>query len=380
MYREWVEKFDTLTDRDRGDIEAHIRQLDQKPRFSILLSAHAATRARLRMAIQTIRRQIYSEWELLIVADPSTPRLILRWLEGYKRVDRRIIAVQCAPNIAAAATLALQQATGPFVALLGSDILLAEQALYEVAVEVNQHPDAHLIYSDQDSVDRKGRRSNPFLKTDWNPELFLAFDMINPLGVFRRSLMDEVGGFREEYAELHAYDLALRASGAAPQGTIRHIPAILCHRLLPNGDSVPERAARIRDVRLRAKNDILNRSGDPGKAVVHPLFPQWDVIERSPPDPPPLVSVIVPTRNRADLLGACVAGVLERTLYPSIELIVVDHESRETATIGLLERLREHPNVRILEYSGPFNYSDMNNKAVAAAKEICSVSSTTTSR
>lgn len=376
-YGEWVAKFDTLTEEDRVAIASHIRRLAFMPRFSILLDARDADRQSLHKAIDSIRRQIYPDWELLPVVDSATPRRILQGLEDCRGKDARIGAVQCAGEFSAAANLALEQASGAFVTLLRGDHLLAEQALYEVAVELNQRPDAEMIYSDQDGIDRRGRRSRPFFKTDWNPELFLAFDMVNPLGVYRRSLIAAAGGFRENFAGQSYYELALRTSAAAPAGTIRHIPAILCHCLDPGLERGLESGAsgncrpggsREREAMRGAKNAFLAKRGENAEAAPHPLKADWDVIIRRPPRPCPLVSVIVPTRDRADLLSACVAGVLERTNDVPVELIVIDHDSRERATIDLFERLAKDPRVRILKYSGAFNYSDMNNCAAATAR------------
>jgi GT2 family glycosyltransferase len=106
----------------------------------------------------------------------------------------------------------------------------------------------------------------------------------------------------------------------------------------------------------------------PARVAPHPTRADWDVILRDLPDPPPLVSVIVPTRDRADLLGACARGVLSRTDYPALELIVIDHDSREPATLALFASLRADSRVRIVPYSGPFNFSEMNNRAAAMAR------------
>ena len=86
------------------------------------------------------------------------------------------------------------------------------------------------------------------------------------------------------------------------------------------------------------------------------------------PAVPPLVSVIVPTRDRAGLLATCAEGVLHRTDYPALELLIVDNDSEEPATRDLFARLAQDPRVRILPAPGPFNYAALNNRAVAEAR------------
>jgi GT2 family glycosyltransferase len=96
--------------------------------------------------------------------------------------------------------------------------------------------------------------------------------------------------------------------------------------------------------------------------------PGWIEVRRAPPEPKPLVSVIVPTRDRADLLAQCCDGVLNRTDYAPLELIVVDNGSAEPATAALFDRLARDPRVRILPAPGPFNFSALNNLGAAQAR------------
>ena len=132
-------------------------------------------------------------------------------------------------GIAACSNSALALADGAWCALLDQDDLLAESALAEVVRESAHHPDAGIIYSDEDFIDSLGVRTNPFFKSDWNPELFLGQNYLNHLGVYRTQLVREVGGFREGFEGSQDYDLALRCSERLRGGQIRHIPQILYH-------------------------------------------------------------------------------------------------------------------------------------------------------
>ena len=166
------------------------------------------------------------------------------------------------------------------------------------------------------------------------------------------------------------YDLALRIVRASAPERIRHIPAILYHwRRSPDIDSFPSRhldkciaAAR------RAKNDDFKDCKEQAQTVENPFIPSYDRIVRSLPAPPPLVTLVVPTKNKYEVLGPCIAGLLHRTDYCEKEIIIIDHQSDDPATLKLLERLGSERGVRIIKYEGPFNYSEMNNRAVQQAR------------
>ena len=250
------------------------------------------------------------------------------------------------------------------------DDLLPQHALYEVAVALNKDPYIDIIYSDEDKIDAKGRRSQPYFKTDWNIDLLLGHNMISHLGVYRRSLLQRVGGFREGFEGSQDYDLALRCADATISARICHIPSVLYHWRRDYGAiSFSERQlAECSDAALRAISDHLKRRQETGEVKPHPTLPQWSRVIRPIPHPAPLVSLIVPTRDRADLLSACIDGLLNRTDYPNIEVLIVDHSSKMPATFELFEKLKLDPRVRIIPYTGTFNYSAINNMAAAQAK------------
>jgi len=250
--------------------------------------------------------------------------------------------------------------------LIDHDDRLAEQALYEAIVELNDHPDADILYSDEDCIDDKGLRSNPNFKTDWNPELFLSQNMLDHLVVYRKTLIDKIGGFRSGFEGAQNYDLALRASRETIPARIRHIPAILYHRRhVNNGEANLQKSVA---AARRARTQHLLAIGDGSTLEPHPVTKLYDRVRRPVPEAHPLVSLIVPTRNAAYLMRPCLDGILHRTNYKNFEIIIIDHESDEPETIELLREASLDPRVRIMPYEGEFNYSDMNNKAVALAR------------
>lgn len=372
-YRAWVARHDTLSADDRKAIAAHIRRLPVRPTFSVVMPVYGVAPRLLEKAIESVRAQLYPDWELCIADDASPGEEVWRLLQRYARSDPRIKVVRREVNghICAATNSALALATGEFVALMDHDDILPERALYEVAAVIAAHPDADLIYSDEDKIDANGHRYEPYFKTDWNPELILAQNMVSHLGVYRRSLIEAVGGLREGFEGSQDYDLALRVSELTTPERIHHIPWVLYHWRQEGGPATFSQGfmERCAEAARRAVAEHLERTGQT-KVVVDRRrdTPGWVDVRRLPPDPLPLVSVIVPTRDRAELLAQCAEGVLEQTDYAPLELLIVDNGSVEPETHALFERLKADPRVRILEAPGPFNFSALNNRAVAEAR------------
>src|SRR5262249_45367064 len=153
----------------------------------------------LRRALESVQAQLYPDWELCVADDASTAPHVRRVLEHAGAADPRIRPIfrTTNGNIAEASNSALAAARGEFVALMDSDDELPAQALYLIAEELAAHPDADLVYSDEDKIDERGRRSSPYFKPEWNPELLCSQNYFCHLGVYRTALARAVGGFRK---------------------------------------------------------------------------------------------------------------------------------------------------------------------------------------
>jgi len=282
-----------------------------------------------------------------------------------------VIELNTVESVATATNAALSLATGEFVAFLRAGDILSEHALYEVVFALGGDGSPDIVYSDHDQLNFAGRRANPWFKPGWDPDLLLGQDYISELAVYRRTLVEAAGYVRPEFEGAEFHDVALRVTAASTPDRIRHIPAILYHRCGPNGATNSESASpELLSVNAsrRAVRDYLDSRGNPD-AMIKPAthIPSAIRVVWPLPSPEPLVSVIIPTRDRADLLAQCIEGVLHRTDYRNLELLIVDNGSIEPATLTLFDRLvREESAVRILRHPGPFNYSALNN---AAARE-----------
>lgn len=365
-YRAWVRAFDTLSPADRARIAERVASMPDHPVVSLAVAASGAVS---RGTVASIRAQLYPRWELCLAGDGPA---VAGALEGTLPGDPRVVVAPTpgCDGPCAAANAALAAASGEFVALVGAGDLLPEHALFEVAAELAAHPDAELLYTDEDRAGPEGR-SAPRFKPLWSPELLLAHDAVGALAVYRRALVARLGGLRPEAAGAARWDLALRATAEVPPDRIRHIPSVLYHRRQRPPDAAADPAERRRrsEAGRRAVRDHLDAQGCAGARIeAAPLAPRRFRIVHPLPEPAPLVSVVVPTRDRAALLAEACAGVLDATDYHPVELLVVDNGSVEPDTLALLDRLARDARVRVLRSPGPFNYPRLNNEAVRAAR------------
>jgi GT2 family glycosyltransferase len=370
IYDEWVRQYDTLCDADRAAIRAHIDAMPRKPLISVVMPVHDPLPDFLDQTIQSIRNQLYPVWELCIADDASIKPETRQVIERHRAEDARIRVAYRAVNghICQATNTALDQATGEFVALADHDDLLSEHSLYWIAAELERHPDADIIFSDSDLVDDHNRRFAPYLKGDFNLELMLGHNMVSHLGVYRRSLVELVGRMRVGLEGSQDYDLLLRTFAASDARRVRHIPAVLYHwRQSKNAPSYSARSFdRCIQAARRAVGDFLRARGIAADVVPAPQMPNFQRVVYRLPDPAPKVTVIVPTRNRADLLARCIDGLLGATDYPALEVAIVDNDSDEPQALALLGELARRAGVRVIPHPGPFNFAAINNHAVAA--------------
>ncbi len=369
-YSEWIHLYDRLGLADKLQIRQHIHRFAQQPRFSVLLPVYNTEERWLRRAIDSVRGQLYRNWELCIVDDASTARHVPEVLAKYARRDRRITIHRRETNghISAASNDALRLARGEFVALLDHDDELAPAALYFAAEALNRQPDLQLIYSDEDKLDHRGDRTDPNFKPDWSLDLLRSQNYISHLGIFATETARKVGGFREGFEGAQDHDLTLRVAEAIDPSQIHHIPRVLYHwRQTPQSTSISVAAKPYaRTAALRAVQEHLDRS--PGGGKVMPGFADFLRVKYPPPADDPLVSIIIPTRDRCALLRQTIESIRAKTTGARFEIIVIDNESREPETLAYLSELARLDGVSVLRQPGEFNFSRLNNHGVTQAR------------
>ncbi len=350
--------------------EHALRKLPRRPRFSIVMPVYNIEDFWLEKAIASVQAQVYPNWELCIADDASTQPNVRPFLQRVASRDPRIRVRYLAKNgnISVASNAAAELARGEYIVLLDHDDELTPDCLLELARAITSEGDPDIVYSDDDKINEHGQRFGPQFKPDWSPELLLAYMYITHVFCFRRELFEEVGGFREGFEGCQDYDLALRMTERT--GRIAHIPKILYHwRALPtstasSGAAKPEAFDR----GIRAVQEALDRRKIAGR-VSRPGFAEegnLGLFQIDFADEGPSVAIVVPTKNRLELIRPCIQSILEKTTYTNYEIIVIDNESDDPATLRYLKSLG-HPCrvMRIASIDGKFSYARLNNLAVA---------------
>ena len=368
-YSQWIEKYDTLSQAQCQQISQKILQWQQKRLISIIMPVYNTNEKWLRIAIESVRQQIYPYWELCIADDASTKPHIRETLEEFAQLDKRIKVLFRKENghISAASNSALEIATGELIALVDHDDKLPAYALYKVAETLNKYPDVDLIYSDEDKLDEAEQRYAPYFKSDWNPDLFYSHNCISHLGVYRRSLVNEIGGFRLGYEGSQDYDLALRVIEQTTSERIKHIPHVLYHWRAIKGSTARTSSEKPYAIHAAQKaiREHLERQNIHARVTESAEIAGMTRVQYFLPTHPPLVSLIIATRDHVELLHGIVDGIFNDTDYKNIELIILDNASVEAKTWDYFERLKLDARVKIIHHDAPFNFSELNNIGVS---------------
>ena len=376
-YRDWVSYYDTLSDGDRKVIRDAIDALPARPLISVIMPVYNTELPWLERAIASVRAQLYSNWELCISDDASPNPEVRRLLQAQAESDPRIRVAYRESNghISANSNTALELASGDYVALMDDDDELAEHALFWVAHEIARHPDADLIYSDEDKVDENGQRFAAYFKPDWNQALILGQNFFSHIGVYRRSLLTRAGGFRVGYEGSQDHDLVLRCAELTTPDRIRHIPRVLYHWRARAGSTATDVETKpyARQAGVRALQDALERRGIAGTIeLAHKNYYQVEYRAAQPP----AVSILIPTTAKEQLIGPCVESLLTITRYPNFEILIAVSEGNRSVPerAALLDTLKRDSRVRVLAYEDrPFSYAWVNNWMVeqSSAPVIC---------
>lgn len=348
-----------------------IKKFSTTPLISILVPVYNVDLQWLSRCVQSVQEQWYENWELCLSDDASTNPEVQQALNAFAKQDERIKVVIRQENghISAATNSALEIATGEFIALLDNDDELAPAALYEVVKKINEFPDLDLVYSDEDKINQANHRMEPAFKPDWSPDLLLGTNYISHLGVYRRSIAEEINGFRIGFEGAQDYDFVLRFTEKTSAQRIYHIPKVLYHwRMLPESTAASASGKDYaNEAGLKALEDTLKRRELPGKVVYGPAAGfytvNYDVRKEE------LVSIIIPTRDGYEDLKQCVDSIIEKTTYPNYEIIIADNGSVDPQMKELYASYKEQLQSRFIveEINIPFNYSRINNLATKKA-------------
>ena len=368
QYLEFLKASD-ITAEKRAEIGNKANALAQRPLISVVMPVYNVAAEWLVQAVDSVIGQIYDHWELCVVDDGSQREDTRRQLANLEHPRLRTRRLERNCDIAAATNAAIDMTDGEYVAFLDHDDRLAPDALAEVAVAVNE-TGADFIYTDEDHVEVNGERRDPHFKPDYSPDLLLSHNYMTHLVVVRRDLLDRVGGLRSEFDGAQDYDFVLRATEAAK--TIVHIPKVLYHWRMSAGSTSLNAASKPRAAERgrQALVDALKRRSRGAGTVVDANVPYFYRVKYAISGEP-RVSIIIPFKDRADLLHCVIGDILEKSTYVNFEILGVSNNSEEEETADAMRDLAGiDSRVRFLDYDAPFNFSAIvNHGAMHASGE-----------
>jgi len=341
-----------------------ISKFSHLPLFSIVIPVYNVKPQWLELAVGSVLNQSYPHWEICLADDCSTDKLLHDLLVDFTERDKRIKVRFLEKNvgIAGASNAALGMSEGDYVGLLDNDDELTQDALLEVAKSINDNPGADLIYSDEDKISESGKRYAPFFKPDFSPDTLRSYNYLCHFTVIRKTVLDKIGGFRVGYDGSQDYDLFLRVIDE--DAKIVHIPKVLYHWRAISGSVGKEGTAKMYayDSAKKALADHLQRVNLDAEIVDGLFLGSYHIKYRISAKPE--VAIIIPNRDKVEVLERCVNSILNKTTYKNYRIYIVENRSREQATFELYDRLKEDPRVQLIEFDQEFNFSALNNFAV----------------
>lgn len=356
---------------------AKLKKLDQsfkyRPLISVLVPTYNTKPQFLRDCIESVKAQIYDNWELCIVDDASSDSTVRDIIQEYAKEDSRITYKFLDNNlhIAKATNEAIKMAKGEFVVLFDHDDLLWPNALHEVAKALNDNNKLDFIYTDEDKItEDRHFHLGPFFKPDWNPDFLRSVNYITHMSAIRRSLLDKLGGLNSEYNGAQDWDLFLRIADATTN--VHHIPKVVYSwrvHDLSTAKTTESKPYVVEAQRKALQDDLSRRDHQDASVKQDPKHPgYWNV--QYPLKGNPLISIVIPTKNQYRVVRRCVNSIFKKTTYANFEVILVDTGSTDRSVLRWYDRLqKKYPNVKVVNWpEQPFSYSRSCNKGASVAK------------
>jgi glycosyltransferase involved in cell wall biosynthesis len=346
-----------------NEINNEINTFNYKPLISVVIPVYNVAPVYLKAAIDSIEKQWYSNWEICIADDASTNKQTLKYLKKIRKNSKiNVTFLKNNVNISGASNAALQLAKGDFIALMDNDDEITPNAFFEVVKAINNNQ-AEFIYSDEDKLEEDGTFSTPHFKPDFSPEMFLSHNYMSHLSVIKHSIIKEVNGWTLGVEGAQDYDLYLKVLEKTDK--IYHIPKVLYHwRKIPGSTAVEfsdklyaqeagrqslENAMKRRGIRASVSNGITAGSYKVNYKIKGK----------------PLVSIIIPFKDKPELLRMCIQSIINQSTYKNFEIIGISNNSETKECFSEMDRLKQLDNrIHFYEYNVPFNYSAINNHAV----------------
>ena len=329
------------------------------PLISVVVPCYNSDEGFLADMVASVRKQSYGNWELLLLDASSAESDVVRRLHE-KVADQRVRYIDLGGNagIVGNTNAGVKEARGDFVAFLDHDDLLESDALYEYVSAINRHPNVKLLFCDEDTFEVTGRYGQPVFKTQLNLDLLYSHNCVTHFLAINREFLLDIGLSTERVSGAQDYDLVLRAYEHG--GEVRHVPRVLYHWRIHEGSTNGDNAASkpyAEEAGRIALQEHFDRRGVKGAVELteHPFVYR---MRYELPDPRPLVSIVIPSKDHVDMLDGCIRSIVGKSEYPRYEVIVVENNSEDAATFEYYERIQEEvQNLKVVFWPGEFNYS-----------------------
>lgn len=358
FYETWIKRL------EKSLVE---EELNYQPKISVVVPVYNVLDKHLIPCIESVINQTYKNWELCLADDNSTWENVGQTLAKYESYDKiKVVYRKENGHISKCTNSAIEIATGEFVAFMDCDDFLRPNALYEVAKMLNENPNLDFIYSDEDKVNDDGKKRHmPHFKPDWSPDTLMSHMYTCHFGVYRRSIVEEIGGLRAGVEGCQDYDFTLRFTEKTNR--VAHIAKILYHWRERKESTAVDPGAKpyILEAQKKTKLDALERRGLKGELELEEAMHQYRV--RYISEKNPLVSIVIPSKDNFDVLKRCIDSLYTLTDYKNFEVILVDNGSQEDNKQKYTQLANAH-GIQYMYEKMDFNFSRMCNMGAAAAK------------
>ena len=327
------------------------RKFDFEPKISVVVPMYNTKEKFFKELIKCMMDQTYSNWELCLAdGSPKQNDNLKKYYEQDKRIKYKYLDGNL--GIAGNSNAAIGMATGDYIALLDHDDVLADYALYEIVYNLNKFPNAEFLYSDEDKIDENGNRYDAYFKPDIAPDTLRCQNYICHFSVFKKELMEKLGGFRENYDGAQDYDIFLRMLEITDSKNISHVPKILYHWRVHN-ESTAKLNSNAKNYAFeagkKAIEDHIKRVGLEGtvsKGCIDGIYRiDYKVIGE------PKVSIVIPNKDGKDILEVCINSIFEKSTYKNFEIVITENNSETNEIYGYYKTLLKNDKIKIVNYN-----------------------------
>lgn len=359
-YLKWFEK-NSLEVENRKNFK-------YKPLISFIVPTYNVSRDLLSKCLDSLLEQTYQNFEICIADDNSPNPETRETIEEYKKKSDKIHVVYRKKNgmISEASNSAIKISRGEFIVLVDNDDVVEKEALYYIVEVLNKDKDIDMIYTDEDKIDFRGRYMEPHFKPDYSPDTLMGVNYICHLCCLRKSIVEELGGFRKKYDGAQDYDLFLRFTEKTKK--IYHIEKVLYHWRQTTTSTAGglDNKSYAYTAGANALKDALKRRGLKGEVMPNPRVSTYLVKYGNSNE---LVSIIIPIKDAADVTRRCIDSIYNKSTYRNFEIILIDNNSSQDETFAMIKEYEEkYDNFRSIRLECEFNYSYINNQGVKEAR------------